>query len=218
MLGKIYTISNSINNKLYVGKTCVSLADRLQQHKHEYKKYPNRILYKAMSEIGVDKFSINLIGEYKESELDIKESNLIKTLNTFEEGYNSTLGGEGRSIIDRNSLIKSFIITNNVAQSARELKIDAGHARTILRSLGYDTTHEIHFIKNSKAVRIIELDRIFNSIEETAEYLIKNNFTNTTNVKSIKVGIARAASGSRKSYLKLTFEYMLESPNGEGLN
>ena len=63
--GKIYCIRNSIDNDLYVGSSCQALSKRFQKHKDDSRGYKkDRKLYVKLSELGIDKFYIELIEEY----------------------------------------------------------------------------------------------------------------------------------------------------------
>lgn len=64
---KIYKIINSKNNKVYIGGTIKLLRYRLSNHK--CRKRPNEPLYKLMTEIGRQYFSIILL---EEKEVDSK--------------------------------------------------------------------------------------------------------------------------------------------------
>ena len=56
----IYIIKNTINNKIYIGKTCKSIKERFAEHVQsartsEYKS--RRVLYQAMNKHGIDKLN-----------------------------------------------------------------------------------------------------------------------------------------------------------------
>ena len=61
----IYKITNDINNKVYVGKTNLSIEERFAQHKKDAFKDKNekRPLYSAMKKYGVNHFYIEQIEE-----------------------------------------------------------------------------------------------------------------------------------------------------------
>ena len=56
----IYKITNTINGKMYIGKTELTIEKRFQQHCKDSQrdKMSNRPLYKAMRKYGVEFFSI----------------------------------------------------------------------------------------------------------------------------------------------------------------
>lgn len=96
----IYKISNDVNDKVYIGQTTYSLAERWKGHKQEYRKRTQRKLYIAMNEIGIEHFRIEIIEKCNEQELDEREKYWIEYYNSQKEGYNMTIGGNGGSIYD----------------------------------------------------------------------------------------------------------------------
>lgn len=57
----IYIIKNTVNNKVYIGKTCKSIKERFTEHIYfaktaEYRF--KRVLYLAMNKYGIDKFYV----------------------------------------------------------------------------------------------------------------------------------------------------------------
>ena len=64
--GKIYKITNNINNEIYVGSTCDILRKRFNNHTKQItqERKKNRPLYKLMIELGTDVFRIDLIENY----------------------------------------------------------------------------------------------------------------------------------------------------------
>ena len=98
-LGKVYVIRNTDNDKVYVGSTVRTLAQRMAQHrpacKNERKAgYP---LYEAMNELGVDKFYIELLEDVpceRREQLTAAEGRYIRELKTIApDGYNSYIAG-----------------------------------------------------------------------------------------------------------------------------
>ena len=105
-MGKIYKIVNIINDKIYVGKTIHSLEARFKDHircairwqREEEQGLPHQHvshLYRAMNKYGYDNFSIELIEEVSDDEIDEKERYYIRILNSQKEGYNIHEGGAG---------------------------------------------------------------------------------------------------------------------------
>lgn len=102
MYGYIYKIINDNNDKVYVGKTTRNINRRFKEHINCVKLYENGLykhqtkLYKAMSKYGVDNFHVEII-DYASSkdELNEKEKLWIEKLDTIENGYNISKGGDG---------------------------------------------------------------------------------------------------------------------------
>ena len=101
----IYKIVNTINNKVYIGRT-VNCKQRWQRHVRSAKKETSHI-YNAMRKYGVDKFSMIVIQSCssKEKANEI-ERMLIKEYNSLKNGYNSTEGGDGLSNPSKETRIK----------------------------------------------------------------------------------------------------------------
>lgn len=61
----IYKITNDINNKVYIGKTLLSIEKRFKEHCKDYKREgkEKRPLYRAMNKYGIEHFSIEEIEE-----------------------------------------------------------------------------------------------------------------------------------------------------------
>ena len=97
----IYIIKNKINDKVYIGKTSKDIEIRFKQHKEDSYRFKERKLYKAMNEYGFSNFYIELLDK---TENNKEASNLeifyIKKFNSYTNGYNGNLGGDGKKLID----------------------------------------------------------------------------------------------------------------------
>ena len=94
----IYTITNNINNKKYVGlsKNCYKRwYDHKEAARRPKKPYQFRApIYKAMRKYGIDNFSFDIIEECPIDKLKEKEIYWIEKLDTYNNGYNATKGGD----------------------------------------------------------------------------------------------------------------------------
>ena len=65
--GKIYKIWNDVDDRIYIGSTCQTLAQRMGEHRRmiNCKSKMNCKIYQVMREIGVERFKIELIEECK---------------------------------------------------------------------------------------------------------------------------------------------------------
>ena len=112
--GIIYKIENMINHKVYIGQTSQERGfnDRycrkgqgiervynsyLYEQKHN--RYYNVHLFKAIEKYGFDAFVVDEIFDVAltEYELNEKEIFYIEKFDSFRNGYNFTLGGDGTS-------------------------------------------------------------------------------------------------------------------------
>lgn len=89
----IYKLINTVNGKSYIGQA-VDLEKRIKEHSHGH---GNMAIARAIRKYGWNTFRIEVLEENAAaSELDELEIKHIREHRTFEEGYNSTLGGGGR--------------------------------------------------------------------------------------------------------------------------
>lgn len=92
----VYKVTNNINGKIYIGKTSNSLDGRKAQHLRDSKKSKFKF-HRALKKYGYENFLWEVVFEcHSEQELNLKEIELIQNYNSFKNGYNMTLGGEGQ--------------------------------------------------------------------------------------------------------------------------
>ena len=91
----IYRVINKINGKIYIGQTVSSLEHRISQHFCEKNK---SYFHNALRKYGKENFQWKIL-EHCDSkeELDEMEFHYIKQYDTFNNGYNLTMGGKGNS-------------------------------------------------------------------------------------------------------------------------
>lgn len=93
--GTIYTLTNIVNGKIYVGLTTVSLKKRLIQHRSAVNRGSNYAIHNAIRKYGWESFETAYL------KVPVKyitgfEEQLIRSLGTMTpNGYNLTSGGEG---------------------------------------------------------------------------------------------------------------------------
>lgn len=134
MIG-IYKIQNKINNKIYIGQS-VDISRRDREHKNKsFDKNSsdyNSAIGRAIRKYGYENFSFETIEECSIEELNDKERYWISYYNSYENGYNLTLGGtEGFSIqqylpVYQYDLEGNFLNTfTNVHEAASVLNISS---------------------------------------------------------------------------------------------
>ena len=93
--GRIYIIRNTVNDKVYVGQTHVSIKLRFQNHLSAARRGLDYVIGKAIRKYGEDKFYVELLEECLVEELNEREQYWISffraTDNRF--GYNMSIGG-----------------------------------------------------------------------------------------------------------------------------
>ena len=121
-MGHIYKITNTKNNKVYIGQTIKkNVEERFQQHRNNYNKpyFAKISLYKAIKKHGLKNFLFEEIEEIDNKKLDEREKYWISYYNSYYDGYNATLGG--RLVELYNWDIEEIIELYNQYKSARKV-------------------------------------------------------------------------------------------------
>lgn len=92
----IYKITNNVNQKSYIGLS-VDIEDRWCEHRRELnqQRHKNKHLQRAWNKYGESNFTFEIIEECEKDELCSRERFYIKHFDTYLNGYNMTLGGDG---------------------------------------------------------------------------------------------------------------------------
>lgn len=206
MQGYIYLIENKINGKKYVGCTVYTIEHRFQEHIKTISRSPNRPLYRAMKKYGIGNFSISALEECDESLLAEREIYWIEKLDTYKNGYNATLGGEGRRSIDHEKAIELYDKYQVMNKVASELGCDRRSVRLILENNGVVLNKDALTLA-SKKVLIVELNLTFDSILQCGQWLIDNGYSKASTPIYAQKSISRVLNGDRATYCKLHFGY-----------
>lgn len=120
----IYQITNDINQKVYIGKTEFSIEKRFKEHCRDAFKERNerRPLYAAMRKYGIEHFYIKLLEETDNPEE--REKFWIEKLGSFKEGYNATMGGDGKKYLDYDLILRTFREVGKIKKTADLLGYD----------------------------------------------------------------------------------------------
>jgi group I intron endonuclease len=91
----IYRVTNKINNKVYIGFD--SMWPRRKHNHKQYLKTRTGKFYSALKKYGWDNFQWEIIYQSKDGQhtLNVMENFFINQYDSFQNGYNETLGGEG---------------------------------------------------------------------------------------------------------------------------
>ena len=141
----IYLITNSANNKKYIGKTLhenvnIRFNEHIRESRRETKK--NRPLYSAIRKYGEDSFSVSVIEECTAEESSAREEFWINAYDTYQRGYNATLGGDGKPWVDHErlrGLLKDDVDTEAICTILNCCKATVWAEA---RALGLDRSHK----------------------------------------------------------------------------
>lgn len=176
-MGAIYSINNKVNDKRYIGQTIRPIGVRWSEHLrdiHNLQRNDNK-LYRAMNKYGVQNFYIEVLEDnISNSLLKEKEKYYINFFDSYYEGYNSTFGGEGESVVDIH-LLKELL---SLGKDFSEIAEITGHTRktvsTRLRYEGMNSPHKGSSGNLNKGKAILFNDQEFTSLTLLAKYLQSN--------------------------------------------
>lgn len=202
----IYSITNQINGKQYIGATTLSLEERYQHHIYDSRKdrCSKRPLYKAMNKYGEHNFSIDVVEEVEDEKRFEREVYWIEKLGTFMNGYNGTLGGEGTPYVDHVLVVATYNKTLNIKETSKLLEIDEGTAAKILKENNVDilSQHEVLLNTHRKMIGKLDLDgnllEVYSSLSDAQD----------KNKKAFKQHIGKVCQGKRKTHAGYRWEYL----------
>ena len=171
----IYQIINLINQKRYIGKTeKINPNDRWREHlkdaKREYRN--NRALYKAINKYGAENFTFEIL-EQTDSPNE-REQYYIQYFDTYHNGYNETLGGDGASYLE---LPEQEICKYYLTHSLKETSSFFGHDKESIKKVLYKNNIPMRDGSNSRILassyavaqidpKTDEIIHIFSSVHE----------------------------------------------------
>ena len=187
--GYIYCISNIHNNKKYVGQIVAWKGkNRLLEHYRQahYGYYPITKFRNALRKYSLEDFHAKTIDlAYSQEELNEKEKYWIKKYDSFNNGYNSTLGGDGGCAgYKHTEEAKKKIAENNrkrkLSQESKNKIGKANHIKLLNRkdiSMPIDMyDYYNNFLKSFPSIR--EAKRFLNIDDDSSiRQILKGNLT-----------------------------------------
>ena len=158
MFGIIYKVTNKINNKIYIGQTVQPLHIRWQGHCQNINNGNYQMVIKrAIHKYGKENFIIEEIEKCNQELLNEREKYWISFYNSYENGYNSTLGGQDHTKMPK--LIKKSIEIIELYQEgfslrelAKEYNVDHATIKLLL------TKNNI-IIRNTRTYKLSKYER-----------------------------------------------------------
>ena len=168
-MGFIYIIKNKINNKVYIGQTTNTVQYRFAQHlTNADLEYKNGHLYNAMKKYGKENFYVETIEEVSNKNLNEREIYWIAYYDSFNNGYNSTIGGEGNKKINYEDVIKDW--NNGLTVANIKQKYNISNACILKIFNLYNISFEERMIRFGQSKQHADYDRVYE--------LILNDFRN----------------------------------------
>ena len=123
MKGFIYKITNKINGKSYIGQTIQNVKERFYQHCATKcsQAILNMVIHKAINKYGKSNFTIEVIEEVESTNLNDRERYWIRYYDSYNNGYNSTEGGQDGIKLFKNLDTESIVREYKSGKSLREI-------------------------------------------------------------------------------------------------
>ena len=207
----IYKIINDINATVYVGKTEFSIEKRFKQHCLDAFKNRNekRPLYSAMRKYGVEHFRAELIEETDNA--NEREIYWIDKLNSYQQGYNATKGGDGKKYLDYDLIVATYKESKNIRETSRKLNVSVDSIEAVLqeRKEKIYSLREVNRNIHGKAVKQLDkntgdLIQIFDTLSDAARYIQPN----TTSLGGVSGHIINVCKGKRQTAYGYKWEYV----------
>ena len=123
MRGFIYKITNTINGKSYIGQTIQNVKERFYQHcvTKCSKAVSNMAIHRAIKKYGKSNFTVEVIEEIDSTNLNDRERYWIRYYDSYNNGYNSTEGGQDGIKLFKNLDTESIVREYKSGKSLREI-------------------------------------------------------------------------------------------------
>lgn len=199
--------------KFILEKQNFLLKKRFKEHCGDSKKVQceRRPLYDAMCKYGVENFSIETIEETNNPEE--REKYWIEYYGSFKNGYNATIGGDGKPYLDYDLIIKTYQEIKNISEVSEFLNIDKGYLSKILKAKNINvlSSQEVNVLKNGKSILMLDKNTLkpqksFSSISDASRYIRQEQNLNY-NLSGIKKHIREAARGERKTAYNYVWKF-----------
>lgn len=170
MFGIIYIITNSINNKVYIGQTIQTLNARWQAHCRRgcSEEEQNMQIKRAIRKYGKNNFCIKELEKCCITEIDEREIYYISLYNSYNEGYNSTKGGKTGAkklklnINQQSICVELYKLGFSLRDVAKEFNVDKTTVKHIIEINNIN-------IRTTRTYKLSQEDR--NNILEDAKIL-----------------------------------------------
>ena len=194
MFGIIYIITNSINDKVYIGQTIQTLKSRWQAHCRKGSlEEQNMQIKRAIKKYGKENFSIKELERCSIAELDEKEIYYISLYDSYNKGYNSTKGGKSGTkelkldIEQQNDCIELYKLGFSLRDIAKEYNVDKATVKHIIEINNIE-------IRTTRTYKLSQEDR--NNILEDSKTLSRKEIMIKWNIS--KSYLSQLINGKRR--------------------
>jgi group I intron endonuclease len=211
----IYKVTNTKNDKIYIGATTKSLEDRKKDHLKKSKKGKSYVFQNAIATYGADAFKWEKVDfATTTDELAKKEKEYILEYNSKEEGYNSDSGGGIQKTVYQYDLKTGELVDefSNLTNAGAVVGLNKQDLSKVCLSINkvsngfywtYDFVENFIPLKDRRKKKVHQYNlqgefvNEFNSVSEASKHTGCN-----------KTGIGKVSRGERKSCGGFSWKYL----------
>lgn len=152
-----------------------------------------------MNKYGIENFFIELLEEYEEDLLEEMEIKFIQKYDSYKNGYNATLGGDGKRYFEYSDkeVIKKYQELKHLRKTAEYFNCDEKTLRKILRSNNITINYPKNIAIRGACKKIAKLDKDTSEILEI--YPSIKEASKEFGGKYSHEGIGKACNGKQKT-------------------
>ena len=192
---KVYCYTGK-NGKKYIGITSFNLVQRAGKNGKNYSRDKNSAFGNAIQKYGFDFFISEILENNLTKEEACKlEKYYIDLYDTYENGYNCSLGGEGNSKFDKEQILSLWNSGKNVGEICNIVGCKNITVQRVLTSFSIEGKERIkRSAGNYHIVKVYKYDLEGNFLQEY------NSYSEAEKINNIPHGnIAKCVKGERKS-------------------
>ena len=210
----IYKIINDLNDKVYVGKTNLTIEERFRQHCQDAKKETElqRPLYNAMNKYGSEHFQIIEIEQCSPENASEREIYWIGYYKGYEDGYNATKGGDGKNLFNHMQIAERLKSNPYPIEIAKEFNCSSDLVRIIAKEFDIPIKNKGQENVNAKK-RIAQYTKDnqfvqeFESTQKAAEWIYSHGLCLTLS-SGTRGHISNAATGKKRTAYGYKWKYI----------
>lgn len=201
----IYKISFKTTPKVYIGQTGRTIEIRFAEHVYDAFHGSELLIHRAIRKYGIENCHLDLVEETDEP-LE-REKFWIAFYDSFNNGYNMTIGGEGtvQYGFDPEEIVTAYSTYGTVESAAKSLNVPPSIISKYLKAAGFETNG------NKEGVRLLDLDgteiRTFDKCIDAAKYVIEKQGL-TSSPDNVVITINKVCNGKQPSAYGYKFEHM----------
>ena len=200
-MGYIYKITNKQNGNIYIGQTRIDVIGRWKTHcnisYNQNSEEYHFALHKAIRKYGVEGFSVDTIEECPDDKLNERERFWIAYYDSYNNGYNESLGGDGHSKYNYDDIVNYYLSHNfSLKDTCAHFQIYDQVVYSALKNknINYkNLPRKREGIKKvGKKILLVEKNIVFNNMAEIDKYFGKKAHPN---IRRCLNGVTKKAYG-----------------------